>query len=131
MQLLVGASLPQLPFVIVNTESGEILRTGTAPAELVDLQAQNGEAVFVGYANDTLQYIDILTAAVMSKPQMSPVVDASTISGLPSNCIVIVEGQQVSVTGSEITLEFDVPGTYSVLLRAPCYLDAIVEVVQS
>ncbi len=130
MKLLAGASLPTLPFVVINAVTGEILRTGVAPAELVEVQAGEGELAFAGYANDALQYIDTQTESVMSKQQIVPVVDGLTITGLPNPCTAHVEDQHMLVEGGKLTIEFDVPGTYSLRFSAPCWLDATVEVVQ-
>lgn len=46
-----------MKLIIHNTKSGEILRTGSCPEEMLSIQAQEGETVIEGEANDQTQYI--------------------------------------------------------------------------
>jgi hypothetical protein len=129
MRLLTATTLPALPFVVCD-ENGRILRTGVAPGQMVEIQAQSGEHVFAGVADQIRQYIDIAEAAVLDRPTLTPIVDGLTISNLPNGCIASTEGQEFLVISGQINLEYELPGTYAVTLRAWPWLDATVEVVQ-
>jgi len=128
MDSLNGISLPILPYVVCD-QHGEVLRFGTAPGDSIQAQAQPGEYAFMGIVG-TDQYVDLTTATVMQKQQITPTINGLELSNLPSPCIVTVEDQRVEVTGGTITLEFDVPGEYSVTLEAPKHLQTIIQVTQ-
>ncbi len=129
MKLLAAQNLPTLPFVVCD-DLGSILRSGSAPAQMIDMQAQAGEHVFVGTASQITQFIDLAVGAVANKPQIEPIASGLSISNLPDGCLAIVEDQEFVASGGEITFDFAIPGTYQVILTAKNWLDAIQEVVQ-
>lgn len=124
-----GQNLPPCPFTVCS-QDGEVLRTGSAPLNVIPMQGAVGETVFVGYVNQQAQYVDLTTTTVMQKQQITPTVNGLELSNLPSPCIVTVEDQRVEVTGGTIILEFDVPGEYSITLEAPKHLQTIIQVTQ-
>ena len=129
MQLLKNLTFQAIPFVVAAAD-GRILRIGSCPAEMVDLQSQPGEHAFAGTADQLRQYIDVEAAAVLDRPTIAPVVSGLTISNLPPGCIAITEEQEFPVVDGAITLDYELPGTYLVTLRAWPWLDATVSVVQ-
>lgn len=131
MKILKNASTPALPFIVTDND-GNILRVGSAPGDLVDIQANKdaGEHVFIGYADDSIDYIDVVEGAIVKKHQMNLSVINSTISGIPPQCVITVEGVEYALTENSITLEFNLVGEYIVKLVAPKYLNEIVKVIQ-
>lgn len=129
MKILANQSLPSLPYLVCDGQ-GRILRYGSAPGHMIDIQAQPGEHAFAGTADQSRQYIDIEAAAVLNRPALAPVVAGLTISGLPTGCVAITEGQEFPITDGTITLDYELPGEYAVILRAWPWLDATVTVVQ-
>ena len=53
-------------YIIYIGSTGEILRTGTCPDEMMPLQAHDGEAVMEGKANDETQMV--VGGQVVDKP---------------------------------------------------------------
>lgn len=66
-------------FIVYDPASGEILRTGECPEEMVAIQAKAGEAVMVGAASDVLfkvvggQVVDKAPSEVKLPPPPDPV----------------------------------------------------------
>jgi len=64
-------------YIVYNLQ-GKILRTGICPDDMFDIQAQKGEYIIEGTANDRLQKIvngkvvDKLLEEIPSKPQPDP-----------------------------------------------------------
>lgn len=46
-----------VPYTVYNKISGKILRTGSAPVDMVDLQANENEAVVIGKSNDECDWV--------------------------------------------------------------------------
>lgn len=126
---LSGQSLPTCPYVVCSL-LGDVLRTGVAPLHVINDQAQIGEMVFVGTVDQLTEYIDVESCSVIQKRRISPVVTGLVVANLPSPCVVSAEGQSAEVLGGSITLEFDVPGTYSVTIEAMHWIPAVIEVIQ-
>lgn len=130
MNILSNATLPSLPFVVCDA-TGRILRTGSAPGEIVDLQAQPGELVFAGAAGPD-DYIINPTGAAESVPRpASPVtIDKTTVQADATDAVMLSNvgaGATVSVTGpvsssgtgdgTPISLTFEGAGQYSITVQ--------------
>lgn len=116
-------------FVVYKTTTGEILRTGRAPDDMLTIQAGAGETVIEGTANDATQYV--AAGVVTNKPPMGCTinkttmlangVDSATISGVPNPTTARVSGPASStatVIDGTLQLTFDLPGTYKVALTS-------------
>lgn len=116
-------------FIVYRTATGEILRTGSAPDDMIAIQAIAGETVIEGTANDITQYI--AAGVVTNKPPMGCTIDkttmiangveVATISGVPNPTTARVSGPASStatVTDGTLQLTFDLPGTYKVALTS-------------
>jgi len=130
MKILLNSALQSLPFV-VSDASGRILRTGSAPAQMIDIQALAGEYVFAGTAAEN-DYIINPTGAAEAVPRpASPVAidkltaladatDAVTLSNVAAGALVNVSGP-VSTSGvgdgTPVTLTFQAAGRYTVTVQ--------------
>jgi len=124
-------------FIVYNS-IGEILRTGICPDEMVDIQAQTGESVMEGIANDVTQYI--LDGIVIDKSAMSLStdkiiitangVDASITTGLPNPSDIYVNNmKQGTITDGVLEFTADTPGTYKIKIMSFPYFDYEFEVI--
>lgn len=130
MKILLNSTLQSLPFV-VSDASGRILRTGSAPAQMIDIQALAGEYVFAGTAAEN-DYIINPTGEAEAVPRpASPVAidkltaladatDAVTLSDVAAGALVNVSGP-VSTSGvgdgTPVTLTFQAVGRYTVTVQ--------------
>jgi hypothetical protein len=118
-----------VPYSVYDTESGEILKSGTAPLTQATLQAaENNEAIILEQLNDVVHYVDVNLQLGLDKSDIPYVLTGSTISNLPV-CVAIFETDTVSVSDGVLNVDVDVPGLYEVLLKSPIYLDTTVSVV--
>lgn len=130
MKILTNSNLPALPFIVCDA-SGRILRTGAAPAQMIDLQAQAGEVVFAGTAGAN-DYIINPTGAAESVPRpASPVTidkltalanatDAITLTNVASGATVSVAGPVSSSgagDGTPVALTFEAAGRYTIAVQ--------------
>lgn len=130
MRVLQGSALPSVPFVVCNAD-GTVIRVGSCPAQVVDLQASAaGEIVFAGALNHETEYIDVDAGQIVPKPPIAPLVSGLVVTGLPSPCTAVVEGVSHEIVGGEATFAFDVPGLYSVRFSAKNHLSAVIELEQ-
>ena len=87
---LAGQTLPVLPFVVCDS-AGRILRSGSCPAEMVLLQAGEGERFFAGNADGSTQYIlglDLAPAAV-ARPVSPVTIDKTTVAADGTDAVVV------------------------------------------
>ena len=56
-------------YIVYVSATGEILRTGICPADMMFLQARDGESVIEGTANDETQMV--VGGQVVDKPEVS------------------------------------------------------------
>jgi len=130
MKILLNATLQSLPFV-VSDASGRILRIGSAPAQMIDIQALAGEYVFAGTAAENDYIINPAGAAEAVPRPASPVAidkltaladatDAVTLSDVAAGALVNVSGP-VSTSGvgdgTPVTLTFQAVGRYTVTVQ--------------
>lgn len=130
MKILSNTALPALPFVVCDA-SGRILRTGSAPAQMVDIQAQAGEVVFAGTA-DVNDYIINPTGAAEAVPRpASPVtIDKATALADATDTVIlsnVAVGATVNVSGpvstsgvgdgTSIALTFQAVGRYTITVQ--------------
>lgn len=119
-------------FVVYTAASGEIVRTGTAPATMVALQAQTGEEVLEGDAVPGEDYVDLSgTPAIAAKTTLGISVTDDTISSIPAGTLVSCRALGISsvVNDGTAVIEADVPGTWEVTLsNSPAYIEETVEV---
>jgi len=123
---------------IVYNSVGEILRTGYCPDEMINIQAQAGESVIEGIANDVTQYM--LNNTVTDKSVMSLStdkvtitangIDASITTGLPNPSYIYINGIRQGTLITDGVLEFtvDTPGVYKIKIESFPYLDYEFEV---
>lgn len=141
MKILSNAMLPAVPFVVCDA-AGCILRTGSAPGQMIDLQAQPDELVFAGTAGEA-DYIINPDGAAESVPRpASPVtIDKTTVQADATDAVTLANvgaGATVSVTGpvstsgtgdgTPISLTFEAAGQYSITVQHFPDLDFLVVV---
>ena len=100
-------------FTVYNSNTGQISRTGSCPADHVALQPQTGESVVAVSANPMTQYINVSTQALETFPA-SPgqyyIWDWPTKTWiLPANALAQAQADQVKT----------VTATYSAAIQAP------------
>ena len=130
MKILTNAVLPALPFVVCDA-SGRILRGGSAPGQMVDLQAQAGEYVFAGMAGANDYIIDPTGAAeAVPRPATPVTMDKATVLADAADTVTLSNvGQGATVTvsgpvstsgvgdGTPIALTFEAVGQYVITVQ--------------
>jgi hypothetical protein len=130
MKILLNESLSALPFVVCDA-AGRVLRTGSAPGQMIDLQAQPGELVFAGTAGANDHIINPTGAAESVPRPASPVTidkvtaladatDAVTLSNVGAGATVIVSGPVSGSSvgdGTPVALAFEAAGQYSITVQ--------------
>jgi len=113
-------------FVKYDRVTGQIVSKGTCvPDDLLPLQADDNFNVLEGSHDQEKVYYNVALEEIASRPQMpvtidkteiiSNEIDASTISGLPADTKVTVQGHgEWEVTDGEFILTVDLPGAYEV-----------------
>lgn len=119
-----------VPYTVYDA-NGTILRTGTAPENMVSLQALAGEQVIAEMANQLTDFIR--NEVIVAKPAIAATidkttiasggVDVATISNLPIPAIVTIGGQSSTVTDGVAQVSFNAPGDYTVTVTALNMLD--------
>lgn len=119
---------------VYDVSTGVILRSGTCADEDFELQAGTGEAVVErtdADHNDANAYVDLSGAepAVTSRPEMPASISGLTISDIPTNAVLTIEGTDYTITDGTAELSFSAAGTYTVTLSLWPYYDQSFEVV--
>lgn len=125
------------PFIVYTVATGLIKRTGTAPINMISIQAGAGEAVIEGVADVNSQYI--LDGEITNKPVFPSVINKNTVNAdsideinitnvPPGTWMLLVSdenGIRVAeiVDDGDIDLVFDIDGQYKLSLSCFPYLD--------
>ena len=123
-----------MKYYIVYNATGEILRSGVTAPETFSDQAQPGEFVMEGKADDELQYIDIPSGQIHLKSTINAVadkltligngVDSVTISNLPNPTEVDIRGiAEYTITDGIFEFTVDAPGSYIIICKSVLHLD--------
>jgi hypothetical protein len=119
------------PFVVYDVVTGEILRAGHAPADMVPLQAGEGEAVLAATGRDEVHYGDVDRAIL--RPKLEPPVtldrtdiaadgeDVALLTGIPKDAAVRIDGRPVEHDGT-LELIATLPGEHALEITHPRYL---------
>lgn len=120
-------------YTVYDVITGEILRSGACPDDIVSLQAvDESEAVLTVKSNDAANYVDLSGSdpVIADRIPLPHSVDGNVISGLPVPVQVRVDGPLMDafeVPDGEIEFAPPVPGTYTLTLTAGAmYLLAVV-----
>jgi hypothetical protein len=116
-------------FIVYDSSTGRIIRLGYCADDDVAVQAQDGEVIMEGTADDSKQMV--LNEQVVDRPALPFYLDRdsvvigqkATFSSLPAGTTVDVDGDVVVVNDHVLALTFDTPGTYRVRLSLFPYLD--------
>ena len=119
---------------IIYDGIGKIIRTGSCPASMVDVQAGDGEYVTIGSASDITQYI--YNGNITNKPASTTIIDKVfcladgidfiTLSSIPDNATILISGQGVNINqsiGNSDTITFDLAGEYNISIKSFPSLD--------
>lgn len=95
---------------------------------MIGAQAEGGESVIAGEANDATQYVHVGTGVVVGKQPIYASIskteiradgaDAVTVSGLPVPCTVTVERAVYEVDDGVFEFTVDQPGDYPIRIDA-------------
>lgn len=114
----------------IHDNQGRILRTVSCDPSQAAIQAQAGESMLEGKADDATQYVKdgLITdmpanPAIIDKITLSADgVDTCLISSIPIGSEVSVEGQTYTVNDSEFIFSLDQPGTYEINITGSPFL---------
>ena len=118
-----------MKYIVFNTETGEISKVGEVPTlEDANLQLREGESVTTSITypvNSSTQYVD--NNMLVNKQRMSLTVSGTTISNLPSPCVIYVgttryETVDTSITITDIPSVRLSPGPHIIRVSSPHYM---------
>jgi hypothetical protein len=114
---------------VVYDELGRIVRSGTCQDQDFGVQAIfPGEGVIEGECRDAVDFVDLNTMEITTKPPLPATRNGMVISGLPDGSTVSIGAESFLVLDNEVELEFEFPGTYIVRCEAVNYLPKTFEV---
>lgn len=121
-------------FIVYDTRTGRIKRTGICPIDMMDLQADvsNYEIIMEGEANDAIHYI--LNGVLTMRPENPSTIDKTTmaangveittISNIPNpSTVEILPIAMYTVTDGTLQFTIDTPGEYKITVRGFPYLN--------
>ncbi len=122
-----------MDFTVYDEITGEILRGGNAPPNMIAIQAGVGEKVIPENSNDLTQYVHNGMKEVLNKAANSATIDKTEmnadevdfvrISSLPIPSVVIIEDERYVVTSGFFEFSVDEPGEYTIFCKNLYYLD--------
>jgi len=117
-------------YIVYEPCTGKILRSGKCPDNMIGIQAEFGQSVIEGVANDTTQFID--NTVVIDKSENPATIDKATIhadgvdivtiSTLPNPTIINLSGEKYIVSDGVFSFTVDTPGAYVINCDAFPYL---------
>jgi len=120
-------------YIVYNNSTGQILRTGACPDDMVSIQKLSiEEDVIEGEAHDLTQYVIFPSLLVINK-EANPAsidkisitadgIDTATISDLPNPTDVRINKDKYVVTDGTFEFTVDTTGTYIIICDAFPYL---------
>ena len=113
---------------VVHDADGRILRTGSCPVEMVEIQARQGEIVIQADGNDIDNYV---VQGIVTKRPISPTtISGTTLSNLPTPCTIKVNTTEYACTDTSATLSLTYSGTYKIVVSAWPHLDATFTIIK-
>jgi hypothetical protein len=135
-----------IPYLVYSVSTGAILRTGDAPPSMVLIQAQSGERVMQGPANQGTQYVqvaenqdddvladrDAIPYTVSASTIAADGLEACVVGNLPIPCSWRLSGP-LNASGTELDGQLEIttdePGNYTLeLVAAVQYLPATITI---
>ena len=110
-------------FIVYAPVTGEILRAGCCNDYDYPYQAEPGESIMEGSADDMLQYV--AGGALVDRPDMPVSIDATTvpedgtvtITGIPPGTVADVYGYTPTIDDGELKVSFGTLGSYKIRLH--------------
>jgi len=120
---------------VIYLQSGEIVRTGSAPADQIANQVGGGERILINAtANDAKQCVE--NDYIVDKKPFPAIlednvfkadgVDSARLSAIPYDTTIVVNdivAETYNVKDGEFDLAADLPGTYVLTCTHPRHLD--------
>jgi hypothetical protein len=88
---------------------------------MADLQAQEGEFIYLGEADENLQFIS--SGVAVDRPTNPATLTDTVLTNVPQGTTVTVHSTSVTCDDGEVELSFEYPGTYTAKLECWPYLD--------
>jgi len=108
-------------YVIYEQATGRIDRIVTCPAEMVVQQCATEEAYLEGTVTGYDSYV--VNGHVVTRPVLPVTRIGNILHGVPAGAILTIEGIDYPADGESVELEFSLPGSYMVTVRAWPYQD--------
>lgn len=108
-------------YVIYEQATGRINRIVTCPADMVTQQCFPDEAYLEGTVTGYDSYV--VNGHVVTRPVLPVTRIGNTLHGVPAGATLTIEGVNYLVDGESVELEFSLPGSYMVTIKAWPYQD--------
>ena len=110
----------------VYDDEGRILRTGSCPESMLNIQPGDGEFVMEGCADDSSQYI--LNGKITDMPRMPISVVGTVIKGIPFGAVLRINDESYVIEDGVADLLFDFQGPHIVHIDLFPYTPETIEV---
>lgn len=120
--------LQQVPYLVFNPHTGEIVRWGNCPFFGLENKAEIDTHVIMGVGEGATHYVDPGTLAIKERTPCPATVNGSVIVAIPNPSIVTILDKTFHVTDGEIDLTGSDPGFYEVTISSVAYLDQTLQV---
>lgn len=108
-------------YVMVDA-MGLVVMTGACTGEELKMQrAPQGMRLVQGIGRLGLDYVQ--GESVMPRPALPARIDGSVLRGVPAGALITIDTSTYTADGTDIRLVFDLPGTYTIRVQHPPYLD--------
>jgi len=104
-----------------HSERGEIICKMLLSKEAYEANKENPN-IKIGDVDSLTQYIK--DGLVVNRPAQKTVLVGTVLTGLPSQCIIQINDAFYECNESTAELDFNLPGSYLITVRAWPYLDA-------
>ncbi|MFS0827483.1 hypothetical protein [Pseudomonas phoenicis] len=113
--------------VVLYDARGEIRMRGYMSRFEAELNAKRtGFFYLFARASETEQYVS--AGKIVSRPQMALQLVDMTLKGVPADATLIIEGIEYIADGSDIELNFSLPGEYEVVIDLWPYRSEVMHV---
>lgn len=115
-------------YTTYEVANGNIIKTGTCPANAVELQRDNAaQRVVAEPSNPLTDYVK--DGKVVPRQAMNPKITGARIEWLPVPCYVTVDRQVYHVLDGVVDFSANLPGEYRLVIDAPGFLSHAIVIV--
>jgi hypothetical protein len=107
---------------IVYLDSGQIIESHASPEPITFPVWEDGWHYLEARGDGTTEYVK--DRQVVPRPIMDLQVSGKTLAGVPAGAVITIDGVEYTADGSDIELDFSLPGKYRIRVSCWPYINA-------